>query len=225
MVSIGFLFNSSPGKKYVMGVTGLLLFGFVIVHMIGNLQIFLGPEVINEYAASLKGLRALLWVLRLGLLFVVVLHITSAVQLALENRRARPRGYDKGKPVASSYAARTILLTGLIVFAFILFHLAHFTAGFVDPQLLELRDAAGRHDVYTMMIRGFSNPFVAVFYIAATGLLCLHLSHGISSSFQSLGLRSNSTLRFFKRVAAISAALIFIGNSSIPVAILAGLGK
>ena len=225
MVSLGFLFKSSLGRKYVMGVTGLLLFGFVIAHMLGNLQIFLGQDVINEYAASLKGLPALLWALRLGLLLLVVLHIMSAVQLAIENRRARPSGYDRGKPVASSYAARTILLTGLIIFAFVVFHLGHFTIGFVDPQLLELRDAIGRHDVYTMMVRGFSSPVVSILYIVSTGLLCLHLSHGVSSSFQSLGLRSNSTLRFFNRLAAASAALIFIGNSSIPIAILAGLGK
>jgi succinate dehydrogenase / fumarate reductase cytochrome b subunit len=225
MVSLGFLFKSSLGRKYVMGVTGLLLFAFVIVHMLGNLQIFLGPDVINEYAASLKGFTVLLWAIRLGLLLIVVLHITSAIQLAIENRRARSRGYDTGKPVASSYAARTILLTGLIIFAFIIFHLGHFTVGFVDPQLLELRDAFGRHDVYTMMIRGFSSPIVSALYIVATGLLCLHLSHGVSSSFQSLGLRSNGSLRFFQRLAAASAALIFIGNSSIPIAILAGLGK
>jgi len=208
-----------------MGITGIALFAFVIVHMIGNLQIYLGPEVINEYAASLKGMPALLWILRLGLLSIVLLHIISAVQLAVANRKARPTRYAKGKPPAASYAARTILISGLIILAFIIFHLSHFTLGLIDPHLLQLRDHIGRHDVYAMMVQGFSNPVVSIFYLIATALLCLHLSHGISSAFQSLGLRSSRTLRIFQRAAIISAIVIFVGNCSIPLAVLAGITK
>src|SRR5262247_1975080 len=159
------LWRSSLGKKYVMAVTGLGLWVFVIVHMLGNLQIFLGPEKINSYAALLKATPALLWSARIGLLFIGTLHVTAAAQLALANRRARPVSYKFKKPVASTFANRTMWISGLIIFAFILFHLAHFTFGWVNPQFLRLEDAEGRHDVYQMMIDGFSNPLVSIFYI------------------------------------------------------------
>lgn len=219
------IWHSSLGKKYVMAITGLGLFGFVIIHMLGNLQIYLGSEAINAYAKTLKSNPAILWGARGGLLAIVVLHIVSALQLVKLNRQARPVAYANPKPIASSFAARTILVSGLIILAFIVFHLAHYTLGLVDPQLLELHDAQGRHDVYRMMIAGFSNPLVSIFYIVSTGLLCLHLSHGVSSTFQSLGLRSKKTFGFFDKLAKGAALLIFLGNCSIPVAILAGVIK
>jgi len=216
------LWRSSVGKKYGMAGTGFGLWIFVIIHMLGNLQIFLGPEKINAYAALLKATPALLWSARIGLLFIATLHILAAAQLVLANRRARPSGYEFKKPVASTFANRTMFISGLIVFAFILFHLAHFTIGWVNPQLLRLEDAEGRHDVYRMMIFGFSNPAVSIFYIVSMGLLLLHLSHGVSSLFQSLGLRSQKTFGFFDKLAKISALTLFIGNSLIPLAILFG---
>ena len=225
MNTFALLLGSSLGKKYVMAVTGLLLFLFVIVHMAANLQVFLGPAPINEYALALKSRFWLLWPARIGLLGVALLHVTTAVQLALENRRARPVRYEKGKPIASTYAARTIVISGLIILAFVLFHLAHFTLGFVDPQYVRYEDLMGRHDVYRMIVTGFSNPFISSFYIVSMGLLCLHLSHGVTSTFQSLGLRSQKTLRGLNRLAMISAAIIFLGNCSIPIAVLAGVVK
>src|SRR5262249_10850949 len=152
------LWRSSLGKKYVMAITGFGLWLFVIVHLLGNLQIFLGPGKINAYGALLKATPALLWSARIGLLFIATLHIVAAVPLALSNRRARPVGYEFKKPVASTFANRTMLVSGLIVLAFIVFHLAQFTFGWVDPQYLRLEDAEGRHDVYQMMVTGFSNP-------------------------------------------------------------------
>ncbi len=214
------LWGSSLGKKYVMAITGLGLWIFVIVHMLGNLQIFLGPEKINAYAALLKASPALLWSARIGLLVIASLHILAAAQLSLSNRRARPIGYEFKKPVASTLANRTMLISGLIIFAFILFHLAQFTLGWIDPHYLRLRDVYGRHDVYGMMIIGFSNPAISIFYIVSMGLLLLHLSHGVSSLFQSLGLRSKKTFGFFDKLAKISALALFIGNSMIPLAIL-----
>src|SRR5262249_30645947 len=194
--------------------------GFVIVHMLGNLQIFLGPEKINHYAALLKSNPALLWPARIGLLFIGTLHVLTAEQLVRINRRARPVGYTFKKPVASTFANRTMLLSGLVIFAFILFHLAQFTFGWVDPQLLRLEDLQGRHDVYRMMVNGFSNPLVSIFYLVSMGLLLSHLSHGVSSAFQSLGLRSKKTFGFFNKLAKISALALFIGNSLIPLAIM-----
>jgi len=225
MNTFSLLLRSSVGKKYAMGVTGLLLFLYVIVHMAGNLQIFLGPGAINEYAVALKSRFWLLWPARIGLLAITLLHVTTAVQLALENRRARPVRYAKGKPIASTYAARTIVISGLIILAFILFHLAHFTLGLVNPQYMQYEDLMGRHDVYRMMVAGFSNPLVSGVYIVSMGLLCLHLSHGVSSTFQSLGLRSQRTVRGLNRLAMISAAIIFLGNCSIPIAVLVGVVK
>ena len=221
------LWQSSIGKKYVMAITGLGLFGFVIIHMLGNLQIYLGPEHLNAYARALKGTPALLWGARTGLLLITVLHITAALQLAAANKRARPIGYDKAKPVASSFAQRTILISGLIILAFILFHLAHFTLGLVDPQYMNLKDPLdpSRQDVYRMMITGFSNPIVSIFYIVAMGLLLLHLSHGVSSLFQSLGLRSKKTFVWMDKLAKGAALVLFLGNASIPLSILAGIIK
>ncbi|MBO0727101.1 MAG: succinate dehydrogenase cytochrome b subunit [Blastocatellia bacterium] len=216
------LWRSSLGKKYVMAITGFGLWVFVIIHMLGNLQIFLGSEKINAYAALLKSTPALLWSARAGLLLIATLHVVSATQLVLANRRARPIGYQFKKPVASTFANRTMWISGLIILAFILFHLSHFTFGWVNPEFLRLEDAEGRHDVYKMMVRGFSNPLVSAFYIISMGLLLSHLSHGVSSLFQSLGLRSKKTFGFFDKLAKITALALFIGNSLIPLAILLG---
>lgn len=225
MNTLALIFRSSLGKKFVMAITGLLLFAFVVGHMLGNLQIFLGTESINAYAEFLQSRPGLLWAARVGLLVLVALHITSGIQLALENRRARPVGYENSKVVASSLASRTILFSGLIILAFILYHLSHFTFGFVAPDFLRFKDAWGRHDVYRMMVVGFSNPWASVFYVISMGLLCLHLSHGTSSLFQSLGMKRKSWAPFFDRFAKTAAVVIFVGNTSIPVAVLTGLVK
>ncbi len=215
------LWQSSLGKKYVMALSGLGLYLFVIIHLLGNLQIFAGPVKLNAYAHTLKASPLVLWGGRLGLLTLVTLHITVAIQLTLANRRARAQNYSVGKPVASTFAQRTILISGLVMLAFILFHLAHFTLGLVEPQYLQLQDPlTGYHDVRRMMIEGFSNPLVAVFYIVSMGLLLLHLSHGVSSTFQSLGLRSKQTFGFFDKLAKVSGLLLFLGNSAIVLAIL-----
>lgn len=216
------LFRSSLGKKYVMAITGFLLFLFVILHMAGNLQVFLGREPMNAYAALLASKPALLWTARVGLLIITILHIISALQLAAENRAARPESYVEGKPIAT-LASRTILVSGLIIFAFIIYHLMHFTLGVTNPDFADLKDPLGQHDVYQMVVDGFRNPYVSAFYILSMGLLCLHLSHGVSSLFQSLGIRRKSSVASFNRFAQISAFVIFIGNCSIPIAILAGL--
>ena len=214
-------YHSSLGKKYVMAITGLLLFLFVIVHMAGNLQVYLGREAMNTYAALLASKPALLWTARVGLLIITVLHIISALQLAAENRAARPQNYAEGKPIAT-FASRTILVSGLIIFAFIVYHLMHFTLGVTNPDFADLQDPLGQHDVYQMVIEGFRNPYVSVFYIVSMGLLCLHLSHGVSSLFQSLGIRRKTTVASFNRFAQVSAFVIFVGNCSIPIAIMSG---
>jgi succinate dehydrogenase / fumarate reductase cytochrome b subunit len=217
-------YRSSLGKKYVMAITGLLLFLFVIVHMAGNLQVYLGREPMNAYAELLKSKPGLLWTARVGLFIIAVLHIISALQLAAENRAARPQPYAEGKPIAS-LASRTILLSGLIIFAFIVYHLMHFTVGVTNPDFMDLHDPLGRHDVYQMVVEAFRNPYVSAFYIISMALLCLHLSHGVSSLFQSLGIRRKATVAAFNSFAQIAAIVVFIGNCSIPISILAGVVK
>ena len=193
--------------------------------MLGNLQVFLGPEALNAYAVFLKSKPALLWGMRLGLLAIVFLHILTAVQLTLRNRAARPEKYDRNKPYKASFASRTIVLSGAALFAFIVYHLMHFTVGLVDPAYLQLRDAADRHDVYRMTILGFSHPGVSAFYIASMALLCLHLSHGVGSTFQSIGLKNKHSAVWIDRVSKLLAVIVFLGNSSMPLAVLAGILK
>lgn len=225
MTLLARFFHSTLGKKYIMAITGFLLFGFVIVHMLGNLQIFLGANAINEYAELLKSKPALLWSARLGLLTIAILHIVTAIQLVLRNRAARPVSYGIAKPVGASLSSRLTAVTGTLIFAFIVYHLLHFTVGVINPDFLLLRDAQDRHDVFGMMIRGFSNPLVAGVYLIAMALLCSHLRHGVSSMFQSLGLKSGAYDTLIDRIALVAAAAIFLGNCAIVIAVLAGVVK
>ncbi len=217
--------NSSLGKKYVMAITGLALFGFVIGHMVGNLQIFLGKEVLNAYGAFLKSKPLLLWGARLGLLATVSFHVWAAIRLTQENRAARPVRYAVTKPIGASYASRTMLMSGLIVASFIVYHLLHFTMGGLDPELLTFLDEAGRHDVYRMVVVGFSTLRVSIFYLVGMALLCMHLSHGVSALFQSLGLKTGVFGGWIDGFAKISAIVIFAGNCSIPMAVMCGFLK
>jgi succinate dehydrogenase / fumarate reductase cytochrome b subunit len=230
------LFKSSVGKKYVMAVTGCALFLFVIGHLAGNLQIFLGPDAINRYGYFLQSNPELIWPARLTLLLMVGLHIWSATKLSLENKAARPVGYAVYQPVGSSYASRTMLVGGGAVFVFIIYHLLHYTAqvqylNFTGQDFAAFMEQlpgqvpAERHDVFKMMVVGFSNPLVSGFYVLGLALLSLHLSHGASSMFQSLGWKNETYRPFFDRAAQVVAVLIFLGYTSIPMAILCGYGK
>src|SRR6266487_38140 len=227
-------FKSSLGKKYLMAVSGALLFLFVIGHLAGNLQIFLGPEAINRYGHFLQSNVEFLWPARIGLLVLVGLHIGSAIQLSAENKAARPVGY-AGDPAApaASYASRTMLMSGLIIAAFIIYHLLHYTAqvqaiNLTGMDFKHLETSVGferTHDVYAMMVIGFRQPLVSAFYIVAMALLCTHLSHGVYAMFQSLGIKVGFCPCLPKGLAKGSAILIFAGYVSIPVAVLGGLGK
>jgi succinate dehydrogenase / fumarate reductase cytochrome b subunit len=218
-------FYAAPiGKKAVMAASGVVLFGYVVGHLLGNLQIYSSdPNRINRYAAFLHNpSNALaLWGVRGFLLLCVVLHIVAATQLWLQNRAARPIGYYKKDDVPASYAARTMIWSGPIIGAFVIFHVLHLTAGAVVP----LQDVNGNPltpDVHANVIAGFQNPAIAGFYILAMLLLCLHLFHGVWSMFQSVGVSHPRYTPWLKRIAAICALAIAIGNISIPVAALAG---
>ena len=217
-------FYEAPiGKKAIMAITGVLLFGYVIAHLVGNLQIY-SPNVnqINQYAAFLHNPSnaAALWIARLVLLAAVILHITASIQLWKLKREARPVSYVKKDDAATSYASRTMMWSGPIVAAFVIFHVLHLTVGSVVP----IREIAPNEpDIRANVISGFQNPAIAGFYIFAMILLCMHLYHGLWSMFQSLGFSHPRYTPKLKKGAALFAILIAIGNCSIPIAVLTGI--
>lgn len=205
------LLTSSLGLKYVMAITGLMLVGFLVAHAAGNLLIFQGQDAINNYSLGLHKMGGLLWAARLGLLGAAVLHIYSAVALTLRNKAARPVAYAMKKHQAATYAARTMRWSGVIVLAYIVYHLAHFTWGKIDEVGYQV--VKDHHDVYNMVVRSFGDPKVAGTYIVAVLLTGWHLSHGIQSLFQSLGVL-NTTWRPVARMGgtllAWAIALAFV---------------
>ena len=218
--------RSSIGRKIIVAVTGLILILFLIGHLLGNLQIFLPPEWINSYAQHLRDLGPLLWVIRGFLLLTVILHIYFTILLTIENRRARPKRYKAKEHVKATWASRHMAISGLVVLAFIIFHLLHFTAHKFNPQFPLLKnDPLNRYDVYSMMVYGFQNVWVSAFYIFSLFLLTLHLTHGSSSFFQSLGLNNKRLTPRLAIGGRVFAWLLFIGYSAIPVAIMLGYIK
>lgn len=211
--------NSSLGLKYRMALTGFLLFGFVVTHLLGNLQIYAGPETLNAYAEKLEELGPLLWVARIGLIAIFVAHLVTAFQLKLINNKARPQGYHHPDTIQASLASRSMLLSGLVILAYILYHLAHFTFVCTHPELAVLKH---QENVYGMVIAGFSNPLVSGFYVLAQVFLAAHLSHGISSVFQTFGLNQKRYRCTTRLIGPAIAGIITLGYISIPVAVLAG---
>ena len=217
--------SSSIGKKVLMALSGLALSGFVLAHLAGNLLIFRGPGALNAYAAKLEHLGPWLWVPRAGLLAAIIVHIWTSVQLSLENRRARPQPYARFRPVETTLAARTMMATGILLLAFLIYHLLHFTFRVTNPEISHGLDAFGRRDVYTMVVRSFQQPLLSLAYLLGVGAVCFHLSHGIASTCQTLGLNNERTLALVSQAGAWAAVLIFLGYSAIPLAALLGMVK
>src|ERR1700752_3030795 len=211
---------STVGKKIVMAVTGIILFVFVLGHLLGNLQIFEGPAKLNAYGAFLHNIGEFLWPLRIILLIDVTLHIVATVQLALRKKRARPIEYSVKKAIASSYASRTMYWSGPIVLAFVIFHLLHLTAGMIVPGAAFIEG-----DVYHNVVSGFQVWWVSVWYIFAVSLLGLHLRHGIWSMFQSAGLNHPRHTPILKSAAWVVALAIVLGYISIPISVMLGVVK
>jgi succinate dehydrogenase / fumarate reductase cytochrome b subunit len=208
--------DTTIGKKAVMAVSGVVLAGFVAAHLLGNLQIFLGPERFNGYARALKALPELLWAVRITLIVSVVVHIWSSIQLAVVKSEARPLGYVRSKSIASSYASRTMYMSGPLIAAFVIYHLMQFTFGVGGTPYME-------SDPYGNVINGFRVPAVSLFYVIAMGLLCLHLRHGLSSMVQTLGFDHPRYTARLKALAVLVATLMFFGFVSIPIAVMAGV--
>lgn len=248
MYTLCSFFKSTIGRKILMALTGLILVLFVMGHMLGNLQIFLGPDAINAYAYKLHHVMptAGLWAIRLFLLGCIGIHIWMAVWLTLDNRKARPQGYDAEKVVQASYSSRTMRMSGIILLAFIFFHIAHFTVrnvpgmeynepGVVNPtevplvkhghEVVKEGVTVMTFNVYDMMVDGFQVWWVSAFYIVATALLCMHLTHGVSSMFQTVGLRNQLWRVRLDKVALVYGWVVFLGFAVIPAATLTGILK
>lgn len=228
-------FRSSIGRKFLMAITGALMIAFVTGHLVGNLQVFSGPDKLNGYAHFLQSLGPILWVERIGLLAVAVIHIWAATVLTLENNEARNVPYSVKHTIRATLASRTMRWTGYVVLAFIIYHIAHFTIGVAQAttfkgNLAEYKMTAEYHvagfpvvapgtevkDVYSMVILGFQNGIVALFYIIAVGLLSFHILHGADSMFQTLGWRNGKWAGVLRKICILYAVLYFLGNLAIP---------
>ncbi len=221
--------QSSIGRKIIIAVTGLLLVGFLAVHLAGNLLMYAGPDAINDYAKKLHSMGPLIWVARLGLLGIVGLHIVYTIRLTRANRAARLQGYAVNVVQTASRGSRSMIWSGLTILAFVVYHLAHYTAGLGN----EYRDvgkaryflASGDHNAYQMVVDGFGVWYVSAFYVVAMGLLFMHLSHGVGSMAQTLGVTTPRTRGLIEWAGRGLAGALFLGFASIPVAVMTGFLK
>lgn len=215
--------QTTVGKKVVVALTGLGLVGYVVLHMLGNLQVFEGPHAINRYAAFLREMPILLWTVRVGLLSLAILHIGLAIHLSVRNSRARPTAYASRTYRHASIASRTMAVSGLVLLAFILFHLLHLTAGMIDPVSPDHLDAEGHANVYGKLVHAFRNPLLAAIYLIGQLGLAFHLSHAVSSSLQTLGLEYGAFNRLFNAAGPAVAFVVVFGNVAIVLAIFLGV--
>jgi succinate dehydrogenase / fumarate reductase cytochrome b subunit len=219
------LLSASVGKKILMAITGQVLVLFVIAHIIGNSTIYF--DGLNSYAEHLHSLAALVWANRFVMLAVLAVHIFFGISLTLENSAAAPRAYAVSKALRATFASKNMIWTGLVIGVFLVYHLLHFTFQVTNPETAALSnmDAAGRPDVAAMVIAGFQNITISIIYIISMAALLLHLSHGIQSTFQSLGLNNDNTLPVFEKAGSVIAYILFIAFILIPVVIVIGLMK
>jgi succinate dehydrogenase / fumarate reductase cytochrome b subunit len=215
------LFSTSIGRKLVLAVTGLILFGWLVGHMLGNMTLYQGSSSLNSYAAWLQG-HPTLWVMRLSMLMVLGIHIYVACVLALENRAARSNAYAR-HAFQTSGASRYMVFTGLLVLVFLVYHILHFTLGVVASDFYGSVDSAGHHDVYAMVVQSFQNPLLAGSYIIAMVLVGTHLVHASRSLFQTVGVNHESYNSTIRLISQIVVALFVIGNCSMPILVLAGV--
>jgi succinate dehydrogenase / fumarate reductase cytochrome b subunit len=218
------LLSDSIGRKVVMAITGLLMVLFVVGHMLGNMSIFAGANGINTYAEKLHAMPAIVWATRVVMLAAVLFHLVISIQITLENGAASPTRYAVDRKLRATFAGRNMIWTGLLLGGFILFHLFHFTIRSVPGMdIVQVQDALGRYDVYAMVVAAFGRIVTAVVYVLAMVMLYLHLSHGIQSTFQSMGLNNPKTMPGFVKFGSVLSVIFLLGYGAIPVAILFGL--
>ncbi len=215
------LFSDSIGRKAVMAITGLLMVLFVVGHLLGNLSIFAGPDGLNAYAEKLHSLPPLVWGTRIVMGVAVLLHLILSIQITLENSAAKPDKYAVSRSLRATFASKNMIWTGVILGAFVVYHLLHFTFR-VTPGLVLGQDLLGRFDVYTMVVTSLQKVFVFAVYLIAMVSLFLHLSHGIQSTFQTLGLSNAKLLPGYGVAGKVLSGIFLVGYGSIPVLILVG---
>jgi succinate dehydrogenase / fumarate reductase, cytochrome b subunit len=213
------LFTSTVGRKILMAITGQLMVLFVIVHLLGNSSIFI-PGGINAYAEHLHALPPLVWAFRLVMLTFLVVHGFYGIQITLENNAASPGKYAVNNKLKATFSSENMIWTGLLLLAFIIYHLLHFTAR-VTPDIVQKTDAMGRYDVFSMVVSSFQHGIIAVVYVAAMVVLFLHLKHGIQSFFQTMGWNNDCSLPVLNKIGVVVAVIFLVGYSSIPIFILA----
>ncbi|MEN9281947.1 MAG: hypothetical protein RL594_882 [Bacteroidota bacterium] len=231
MKAFGDIWRSNLFQKWLMAVSGVLLVLFLLGHLSGNLLVFLGPDHINEYAHGLRtmGHGIVIWVVRLGLLSFFILHISAAITLARRNRQARPEKYSRVESRASTLASRSMLYSGLLLLTYVLYHLAHFTWGAVHSEFYAQPTydivvggvvTATVPDVYTMVVKSFQQPVIAVLYILSMVMVGLHLNHAIASAFQTLGVTNRRFVPIIRKIGPALSIIIALGFSSVPLAII-----
>jgi succinate dehydrogenase / fumarate reductase cytochrome b subunit len=213
--------RSSVGAKQIMAVSGLGLLLFAILHMVGHLGMFAGRDAYNTYAHTLQSLGALKWAVRGGLLGIFAIHVATAISLARANGAARPQKYAVFRTRTTTFFARTMTMTGLVILAFVIYHLAHFTLGWVQPASFHQLDAKGRYDAYTMFVMGFRNLPILLSYLVAVTLLSFHLTHGASSWLQSLGLRHPRYDGAIDKLGPLLGLTLAVGYAAPPLAVVA----
>jgi succinate dehydrogenase / fumarate reductase cytochrome b subunit len=211
-------YASMVGKKVVMGITGLIGIGFVILHSLGNLLVFRGPVAVNSYSHFLKSTGELLWTLRIILIFAVILHVIAAVQLTQQSRAARPVGYTKHELQVATVASRTMRWGGALLLVFIVLHILHFTTGTIRPA-----GVFSRQDVYANVVTSFRIWWVALFYVVAMIALGLHILHGAWSSVRSIGLSPPSPQPLHGRISMVVAVLVWAAFTAVPLAVFSGI--
>jgi succinate dehydrogenase / fumarate reductase cytochrome b subunit len=206
----------------VMAITGLLMVLFVVGHLLGNLTIFAGPDGINAYAEKLHALPAVVWATRIVMGAAVLLHLVLSIQITMENSAAKPEKYAVSRSLRATFASKNMIWTGVILGAFIAYHLLQFTFR-VTPDVVVGVDAADRFDVYTMVVTSLGRAVIGVLYVVAVASLFLHLSHGVQSTFQTLGLSNGILLPKYGAAGKVLSGIFLIGYGAIPVLILVGL--
>ncbi len=216
------LLTNAVGRKVLMAASGLLMVLFVVVHLLGNSSIFIGPDGINAYAEKLHSLGPLVWIFRAVMLALLLVHVWFGVTLTLENSAANPAKYAVNKKLKATFSSETMIWTGLILLAFIVYHLLQFTVR-ITPDIVKGVDAKGRYDVFAMVVNSFRTTSISLIYVAAMVALFLHLSHGIQSFFQTLGLSNDRTLPTYNALGKVISFIFLVGYCAIPVTILAGI--
>lgn len=215
--------QSSVGRKIIMALTGIVLIAFICVHLLGNSSIFIGADALNAYAQKLHSLGPVVWIFRLVMLFVFVVHIIFGIQLSLENSAAKPEKNVQIKRLRTGFAAQTMVISGLVLLAFVVYHILHFTVRVPGMGVYEMNPATHMVNVYTMVVQGFNQAFTVLLYVVGMIFLALHVSHGFQSFWQSLGANNDRTLPAFVSISKVFAVIVLLGYSSIPLLIIFGL--